>query len=396
MRVNVDKGVFLKSWSLAEKSAGTPGAINILSAVRFTAGFDRVELQTTDIKTSIICSARGVTVIEPGEAIIAIKGISELFKKAGTNEFELHIDENRRAMMYSGKSRYRFSTYPVEDFPKLPSSAGAADFCSIMASKLQTVIDKGTICASTGDEYPQYLASALFEVDNGLLKVVSTDKRRLAICESETMGEWHAEPMLLPMKGLKELQRVLGILAPETKMRVLFDDSQAYFLSDEVEFAVRRVESKFPPYDRIIPESFRTDIIIDRLSLMSALERVDVVVRDFNKVVVIEMTGDGRCILSGRAPEFGEAMEEIACEVVGGDVTISVNTRYFHDAVKAIDGSSIKLSLNGSDDHMMVKPGESGSFMCLVAPLKVENEQFSDIEAENSDLTGSSPEPDVL
>jgi DNA polymerase-3 subunit beta len=136
--------------------------------------------------------------------------------------------------------------------------------------------------------------------------------------------------------------------------------------------------------------------MIDKLSLISALERVDIVVRDFNKVVVIKMTDDGQCFLSGRAPEFGEAMEQIICAINGGDVTIGVNTRYFHDALKAIDGSSIKLLLNGPDDHMMVKPGEPGSFMCLVAPLKIESEQFLDIEAENSDLMGSSPEPDVL
>jgi DNA polymerase-3 subunit beta len=396
MRINVDKGIFLKSWNLAERSAGTSSVINIFSTVRLMVDFDKVELQTTDIKTSIICSAKGVTVLEPGEAVIPIKGISELFKKAGTQEFELHVDENRRAVMYSGRSRYRFSTYPVGDFPKLPSSSGAADFCSIEASKLQTAIDRGTICASTGDEYPQYLSSSLFEIDNGSLKVVSTDKRRLAICQSEVLDESQPEAMLLPMKGLKELQRVLGILAPETKIKLLFDDSQAYFLSEDVEFAVRRIESKFPPYSSIVPKSFRTEAVIDRSSLISVLERVDVVVRDFNKVVVIKMNSDGKCVFSGRAPEFGEAMEEIDCAVDGCNVIIGVNTKYFHDAVKVIDDSSIRLLFNGSDDHMMVKPGGSDSFICLVAPLEMNDESVFNAGTEDLDLNGSSSEPDVL
>ncbi|MDR3353778.1 MAG: DNA polymerase III subunit beta [Synergistaceae bacterium] len=399
MRINIDKAVFLKSWNLAERSAGTSGVINIFSTVRFMAGSDKVELQTTDIKTSIICSAKGVTVLEPGEAVIPIKGISELFKKAGTQEFELHVDENRRAMMYSGRSKYRFSTYPVEDFPKLPSSSGADDFCFIEASKLQTALDRGTICASVGDEFPQYLAASLFEIDNGSLKVISTDKRRLAICGSEILEEFKQEQILLPMKGLKELQRVLGVLPPEAVIKIMFDDSQTYFLSDDVEFAVRRVESKFPSYSAIIPKSFKTEAVINRSNLISALERVDVVVRDFNKAVVIKMNADSKqCTLSGRAPEFGEAMEEIDCESEGGPVTIGVNTRYFHDAVKVIDDPSIKLMFNGPNDHMMVKPGGSDSFMCMVAPIEMNeiDEENSDGETEDSNLVGSSSEPDVL
>jgi DNA polymerase-3 subunit beta len=382
MRINVDKGVFLKSWNLAERSAGTSGTVNIFSTVRVRADFDGVELQTTDIKTSIICRARGVSVVEPGEAIIPIKGVSELFRKAGSPEFSLNVDDQGHAIMSSGKSRYKFSTYPVGDFPKLPTSSEAADFCSLEASKLQQTLDRGTLCASTGDEYPQYLSAAQFEMDGGALKVISTDKRRLALCRSEVLEGWQTEPILLPMKGLKELMRVLGMLEPEIKIKVLFDDAQAYFVAEGVEFAVRRVESKFPDYERIMPVSFTTTAIIDRLGLMAALERVDVVVRDFNKVVVINATTDGRCILSGRAPEFGEAVEDINCEIDGDPVAIGVNTRYFHDALKVLNDSSVKLLFNGSDNHMIVKEGGTDAFVCLVAPIEMPKEHLARVDLD--------------
>ncbi|MDR3332879.1 MAG: DNA polymerase III subunit beta [Synergistaceae bacterium] len=383
MRVNVDKVNFLKSWGLAERSAGSSGAMNIFSSVRMKADINGVELQATDIKTSIICKAQGVTVIEPGEAVIPLKGVTELFRKAGSSDFMLQVDDEGHAVMNSGKSRYRFSTYPVGDFPKLPSSDGGELLCSIEASKLQLALDRGTLCASTGDEYPQYLSSAYFETMDGLINIVSTDKRRLAICRSEITDGGDSKSILLPMKGLKELQRVLGLLEPSLMIKIIFDDSQAYFVAENVEFAVRRVESKFPAYDKILPTSFSTTAAIDRLELIAAIERVDVVVRDYNRILIINMEPDAGCVLSGRAPEFGEAVENIQCEVGGNQVAIGVNSKYFHDAVKVLDDQVTQLLFNGSDGHMMVRAKESDSFVCLVAPLELTKEQLERIDIES-------------
>ncbi|MDR2779965.1 MAG: DNA polymerase III subunit beta, partial [Synergistaceae bacterium] len=93
MKIQINKESFVKTWNLAERNASTSGSMNIFSTVRLSAESSNVELQATDIRTSIICKAAGVTVIEPGEAVIPIKGVSDLFKKAGSSDFTLHVDE---------------------------------------------------------------------------------------------------------------------------------------------------------------------------------------------------------------------------------------------------------------------------------------------------------------
>ena len=375
MKMIIDKAAFVKSWSLAERSAGT-GTMNIFSTIRVKADEGGVEMQATDIKTSIVCRAQGVTVVEPGEAVIPIKGVSDLFKKAGSPEFTLQVDAGK-AVMLSGKSRYRFATYPVADFPKLPSSEGGKLFCTVEAEKLSSAIDRGGLCASASDEYPQYLSSAYFEIKDGLLAVVSTDKRRLALAKCEIIdtasGDGEIEPLLLPMKGLKELQRILGMIDGKSVVRVSYDDSQGYFMTEGLEFAVRRVESKFPPYANILPKSHLTEVDIDSSQLISAVERVDIVVRDYNRVVVMKFIPD-ECTLSGRAPEFGEAVENLSCEVSGDSLTIGVNTRFFHDAIKALNDAVTRLCFNGPDGHILIRAKDSDSFLCMVAPVDIGRE----------------------
>jgi DNA polymerase-3 subunit beta len=346
-----------------------------------------VELQATDIRTSVICRAGGVTVIEPGEAVVPIKGVTDLFKKAGSPEFTISVDGGQ-AVMVSGKSRYKFSTYPVGDFPKLPSSSGGQFFCSINAAKLISVIERGTLCASTSDEYPQYLSSACFEVENGILNVVSTDKRRLALCRAEITEGSESEPMLLPMKGLKELVRILGMIDSGLEIKISCDDAQAFFVTEGLEFAIRKVESKFPAYAQKIPTTHATAAEIDKMSLLTALERVDVVVRDYNRTVIMNLSDSGECVLTGRAKEFGEAVESMPCLVEGDPLFICFNTRFFFDAVKALEDDAARLLFNGRDGHMMVKSKNSENFFCLVAPVELSKEEM---EAQTAD-----PGVDVL
>ncbi|MDR1472596.1 MAG: DNA polymerase III subunit beta [Synergistaceae bacterium] len=387
MKISVDKEPFIKSWSLAERSAGTSGSMNIFSAVMMRANEDRVDLRATDIRTSIICEARGVTVLEPGEAVIPIKGVSDLFKKAGAAEFTLQIDDGK-ATMVSGRSRYKFSTYPVSEFPKLPSSSGGTPFCSVTSSNLALALERGTICASSGDEYPQYLSSALLEMNDGLLNVVSTDKRRLAVAKSEVTDGLGGDPVLLPMKGLKELQRILGMVEPDTIVRIILDDAQAYFAAEGMEFAVRRVESKFPLYAKLIPTTHTTVVYIDRASLISAIERVDVVVRDYNRTVIMNTGSDNVCRLTGRAQEFGEAVENISCDMDGDPVFMGFNNRFFHDAVKVFDDQYACLLFSGREGHMLVRAKDSDSFLCLVAPVDLNKDEIMERD--------SGPEVDVL
>lgn len=390
MKIIVNKSDFIKSWSLTERSAGTSSSMNIFSTIRLKALENDVELQATDIKTSIICKASGITVVEPGEAVIPLKGVSDLFKKAGSSEFTIQIDDGK-AVMLSGKSRYRFSTYPVGDFPALPSSAGGKLFCSIKLSDLIVAIDRGSLCASSGDEYPQYLSSALFEIESSVMNIVSTDKRRLALSRSEITEKGDdPEPLLLPMKGLKELQRILGMLDSNMTVKILYDESQAYFTTEGMEFAVRRVESKFPPYAKILPTEHKTSVIVDRNELMSAIERVDVVVRDYNRTVILNFRPGEDSTMSGRAPEFGEAIEDVVCSVEGEPILLGVNTRFFMDAVKVIDDQNVALMFNGYEGHMLVKAKDSDSFICLVAPVEINREEISNMsgQTENMDSGG--------
>ena len=382
MKLAVNKKQFLGSWSLAERSTSAGGTVSILSSILVKASAESVILQATDIKTSVICRAAGVSVLEPGEAVFPIKMVSDLFKKAPGEEFTLDVDGGK-VVLKAGRSKYNFSTYPVSEFPALPSSDEADLFCSIPAGELAKVLDEGTLAASAGEEFPLYLSSANLQIISSRLNVVSTDTRRLALSAAPVAGGREGESALLPMKGIKELQRILGSLTPETEVKVLFDGAQFYFKTDTLEFTVRRVESKFPPYEKILPKHSTLDVLTDRGELISALERVDVIVRDFNRMVVLDMAPESSFVLRGKAPDFGQAKEEIEAETTGEKLRIAVNSKFFLEALKVLRDPQVKLSFNGQSGHMSVRRGDGDDFLCLIAPINLSEEE---LKAFDSDL----------
>ena len=376
MKLSINKKLFLQSWGLAERSTSSSSSMSILSSVLVKASSGKVTLQATDIKTSIICTAYGVTVLEPGEAVFPVKIVSELFKKAPGEEFSLTVSDGR-VILKAGKSKYNFSTYPVREFPTLPTSEDAKIFCKISVGELAEVIEEGTLAASSGEEFPLYLSSANFQILNGILNIVSTDTRRLALSGAAVTETSDSESVLLPMKGIKEVQRILASLNPESSVDILYDDAQFYFKADNVEFTVRRVESHFPAYEKILPKVHTTTVLLDRGDLISALERVDVIVKDYNRMVILDIAKENKFVMRGRAPDFGNAKEEIFAEISGDDLKIAVNSKFFMEALKVLREPQARLSFNGSSGHLVVRRADGEKFICLIAPINLTEEELN-------------------
>ncbi len=379
MKLNVNKKNFIQSWSVAERSAAGGNTMGVLSSVLVKADEKGITLQATDVRTSICCEAAGVVIEEPGTAVFPVKMVSELFKKAPGEEFSITVTDGK-AVLKAGKSRYNFSTFPVKEFPELPSHEQAKTFCKILAKDLAKVLEEGTIAASTTEDFPLYLSSANLSMKEGVLSIVSTDTRRLALSSTVVPEKGEDGNYLLPMKGIKEIQRILSFFDPEEEVSILYDAAQFFFVAKGIEFAVRRVDSHFPAYERILPKTRTTNIIVDRSSLISALERIDIVVRDHNRMVILDISEGESFKMRGKAPDFGQAKEEISARVTGEELKFGVNTKFFMEALKVLRDQEVSLSFNGSQGHLTIKRVGEESFICLVAPINVPAEEEEEKE----------------
>lgn len=380
MRLTIEKNTFMKSWQMAERISSSKSPLNAISGILLSAEKDKTTLFATDLKTSIKTSVEGIIVEESGKAVFPVKVVGELFKKAPTSIFEINVDENGKGLLISGRNRYRFSTYSWEDFPKLPSSSGASHFCDIGKDELQRILDEGGIAGNMGEEFPKYLGAELLQVKDGEFHCVSTDGRRLSLSKAYVDKESKNQDMLLPLSSVREFLRILGGISSENQIKISIDGALGYFSSEGLEFSVRRVESTFPNYERILSPNTTTTLEVDRSQFIAALERVDVVVRDNTKMVVLILSPGGDLLLWGRAPDVGEAREIVDGIIKGETLKIAFNVNYMIDGLKAFHGERVSLSFNGQEGQMMMlRPNES-DFLYMLMPMKLKS---SDLDGLN-------------
>ncbi|MDT8284011.1 MAG: DNA polymerase III subunit beta [Thermovirgaceae bacterium] len=377
MKLLVDKTKFLKSWALAERGAGHRSAISVLSGVKCEASQDGVYLEATDLKTSISCLADGVEIVSEGSVIFPVKIIGEFFKKLSGDSFTIEVEKGK-ATIVAGKSIYSFSTYPVSEFPKLPAAENGQPFFTTFAGDLKRVLEEGTFSGSPGEEFPQYLSAGLIKTGEEKVRVVSTDGRRLSLSQGMVTVEGEGDQVLLPLAGLRELQRALAPEESENEIRIVKDDAQVYFITEKMEFSVRRVESRFPPYEKVLSSDRTSWFSVDRERFIEALERAEVVVRDFSRMVVLILSPGGVLKIQAKAPEVGEAFEEISGECDGEPLKIAFNVKYLLEGLRALHGTVAHLSFNGPNGQMTLSRPREDSFMYVLMPITLPEEDSTE------------------
>jgi len=403
MKIEITRSEFLRTWQMAERSSSTKSTVGSLGGVLVTASGDKVSLAATDLKTSIKCSAGGINVLKEGSAIFPVKVLGELFKKAPTDTFKVEID-GEKGVILSGRNKTRFSTWAPEDFPRLAQSDSADILCDVPTSDFLRILSEGSIASSPTDDFPKYLGACLIQLKSSMLHVASSDGHRLSlskcICESE--GRSDAD-LLLPITPLRELQRILQASAGSEKqeknekqekqeknssglVRILYDGSMAWFQMGDIEFSIRRVESSFPNYERILNPNVATTVVLNRADFLSALDRIDVIVRSHTRLVVMHMRPGGEFKLTGRAPEFGTAAEILDADVDGDGLKVGFNVGFLQDGLKSINFDSIKMTLNGEAGQMTVRRDGSDDFLYMLMPVRITEQDMVEFDEEEQEM----------
>ncbi|MDR2528956.1 MAG: DNA polymerase III subunit beta [Synergistaceae bacterium] len=396
MKIEIVRSEFLKTWQMAERSSSGKSTVSALSGVLVTAEREEVQLSATDLKTSIRCVAEGVNTLREGAAILPVKLLGDLFKKASSDRLTVEVREEK-GLLVAGRNKTRFPTWAVADFPKLAESEGAQLLCDVPAGELLRLLVEGSIASSPSDDFPKYLGACLIQLTGENLRLISTDTRRLSLSKwlcGEGMEKGQSSDLLLPVLPLRELQRLLSGVGPETPVRILYDGSLSWFQIGKTEFSIRRVESSFPNYEKILNPGKTTSMLLKRDEFLAALDRIDVIVRSHTRLVVIHLSPGGNLRLTGKAPEFGVVVEELDAEIDGAPMKAGFNVGFMQDGLKALGTESVRMNLNGEAGQAIISREGADDFLYMLMPIRITEQDV--IEPDEEDDFEESPEEEEM
>ncbi|MBE0618755.1 MAG: DNA polymerase III subunit beta [Proteobacteria bacterium] len=370
IRVHQDSfsAVLSRAQSVLERKSTRP----ILENVLLEAGGDRVLVSATDLRVSLV-QQTGCTVGLPGSISISGRKLHEILREMPKGEVDLEVQENRWVKVSAGKSVFQLPGTPPDEYPVLPSFPKT--FLSVDAPLFREMLDK-TLFAASNDESRPYLCGVYVkawtdEDDRRLLRMVATDGHRLALVDRpvDAALEPFGNGIIIPKKGLAELKAILeGVEGP---FEIAAGEGRVFARVDSTDLAVTLIEGTFPNYQQVIPAESPTGVRVGRSVFFDALRRVSLLSDQESRSVVLEANGN-RVVLSSADLRMGEAREEIEVEYGGPAVKIAFNAAYFLDALKAVGGDEVVLSVIDPLSPCLLRSAADARLLCVVMPMRVD------------------------
>jgi DNA polymerase-3 subunit beta len=215
MEFVVTKREFMKALgrvqSVADKKSAMPVLTNVLIA---SEGSGALRLAATDLLIAI-SSHSPAEIRKGGSVALPARSLFDMVKNLPEGEIHVSIAPNYSARVSGARRRYDLVGMPGEDFPTLPS-AGKTELRQIPVDALADLIHFTSFSMSQ-DETRPHLAGALFEADENVLRMVTTDGHRLSKAEKTIEEQGSKLSILIPQKGILELRRLLDEIRAEKK-----------------------------------------------------------------------------------------------------------------------------------------------------------------------------------
>jgi DNA polymerase-3 subunit beta len=265
----------------------------------------------------------------------------------------------------AGRSKFSLATLPAAEFPVV-EDIKAGQSLSVSQETLGRLIEK-THFSMAQQDVRYYLNGMLLETSAGHLRAVATDGHRLALSQAELDGKVDEQQVIVPRKGVLELQR---LMTGDGELNIEFGANHIRIQLDGIRFTSKLIDGRFPEYERVIPKESSNELKADRGAFKSALQRTAILSNEKYRGIRLVIRDSG-VILQAHNPEQEEAEEELEVEYSGEDIEIGFNVNYLLDALGAVDGDEVTLSVQDSNSSCLIRqPGKDDSTF-VVMPMRL-------------------------
>jgi len=364
MEFRIDKDEFLLGLRLAQSIADRKSTMPMLANVLLrVSGKDKLLVAATDLNVAVSANLTCGNA-KDGGLTLGAKALYDIVVNAPGNELSLHRLENNWAEIKAGKVNYRIVGMPDRDFPKIPDHR-EAEFVELDAVVLREMIEK-TMFSISNDETRFHLNGVLFESDGKTARMVSTDGHRLSKVERALAAPSLSTGVIIPKKGVVEIKRILD---NATSCKIAVKSPYVFVTADKLTLAVKLIESEFPPYDQVIPKEHTKQVVIDRLLLIDALKRAQLMSSETRGVKF--HISSGTLLITSNNPDIGEVREELDAEYSGEDLSVGFNGKYVVEILSQIQTDQVMLELSGELDPGVVKPFNRDGYLGVVMPMRI-------------------------
>nr|WP_314266149.1 DNA polymerase III subunit beta [uncultured Moellerella sp.] len=283
------------------------------------------------------------------------------------NEAEISVElDDDRLLVRSGRSRFSLSTLPAADFPNLDDWQSEVEF-SLPQSTLKRLIE-ATQFSMAHQDVRYYLNGMLFETEGQILRTVSTDGHRLAVCSLEIGQDLPSHSVIVPRKGVIELMRLLD--GGDTPLQLQIGSNNIRAHVGDFIFTSKLVDGRFPDYRRVLPKNPDKTLEASCDILKQAFSRAAILSNEKFRGVRLYFS-ENQLKITANNPEQEEAEEIVDVRYQGGEMEIGFNVSYILDVLNTLKCENVTLFLTDAVSSVQIEDSASRSAVYVVMPMRL-------------------------
>jgi len=370
MKVTCRREHLLTACQMVASAAAARSTRPILTNLKVIAEDELLVLMATDMELGIRYELPGVTVTEPGMAILPPTRFIPILRETADEQITLNASREMTLIRLSS-GRFELPGGEPEQFPDLQPFNPGSRYHEVTAGALRQLIRRTLFAVEKKESNRWAITGVLWEADAGQIRLVSTDTKRLAIAQGPCTI--HGEPRsgsgeahLVPVKAIQLLDK--NLVDDGELVRVSLSSNEALFQTERALIHSRLVEGRFPPYREILPKKAPIRLELPVAEVFSRLRQAAIMTDDESKRVNFSFE-PGKLTLRARGAETGSSEVELHLENYDGPtLTIGFDPAYLLEMLRAIENeSTVILELSDDSKPAVFRLGDQYTY--LVMPL---------------------------
>ena len=333
-----------------------------------TTGASEIELSGFDLDLGVT-TAMEVTVEEAGAAVLNAKTLCDILRHLPGETVSIECDEKNVCTVRSGDMEYKLISLSPEEYPELPRITDGAVF-EVAQNVLKDMI-RQTIFAVSLDDSKAVHRGVKFELVAGEIRLIALDGYRLAIRKEFIEYNGGDISCVVPAKTLSELIRLAG--DEEEFITVKKGKRHISFGVNGYELISKLLEGDFLDYRAALPTAKTAVVRVNTKSFIDSIERTSIIITEKMRSP-LRFIFEEDTIKISVITALGSANDRLTASIDGKRTEIGFNNRFIMDALRSCDTDEVLIHLNGPFSPAVILPPEGDSFLYLVLPVRIKNE----------------------
>ncbi len=367
MKIICSKTNLLNGVNIVSKAVPSKTTMSILECILIDANKGEIKLTANDMELGIETVIDG-EIIEKGIIALDAKIFLEMVRKLPDNDVTIETDATYKATITCEKAKFNIVGKSGEDFSYLPQIERSE---SIIVSQftLKEII-RQTIFSIADNFTNKILTGELFEINEDVLKIVSSDGLRISLRKIHLKNSYPAKKVIVPGKTLNEVSKILAGDV-DKDVNIFFTDKHILFEFDNTTVVSRLIEGEYLKIDNILSADYETKIRLNKKEFLSCIDRSTLLIKEGDKKPIILNILDEVMELKMNSI-VGSLDEELDITKMGKDLMIGFDPKFLIDALKVIDDEEIEIKLLNSKAPCFIKDDEE-NYVYLILPVTFNN-----------------------